>query len=226
VYELFGNQGAPSGDSGGILVWNHNSNHGGKGLIRFDSGWLSDAALSGAYTATLSLFGFNAVGSGGFVGAAPGDADADNPYTPGIATVKTDVFVQPNAWSEGSATTVWGNIPGTSSQSVTLTQSTATGWFNLDVTSLVASILSTGGANNGFALSQEFYGVLRADNGSIAVASFCDSESTNAACSAGAYSPKLAIASIAPVPLPPSVFLLSSALAGFAVIRRRKNRTA
>src|SRR5262245_54290415 len=59
VYEFLGNQALPpDGDSGGILVWNHESVHGGKGLVQFDSGWITDPALAGNFTATLHLYQF------------------------------------------------------------------------------------------------------------------------------------------------------------------------
>lgn len=185
VYEFLGNQ-ADAGDlgnSGGILVWNHESNHGTKGLLGFDNAWLSDAVFAGGYTATLFLYAYDpGSDSSGYIGASPGDADADNPYTPGIATVKTDIFLQPLAWSEADAGLAWATIAEIGMPFATLTQSGIGEWLSVDVTSLVAQWVSGGNTDFGLALSQEAYDVVRADNGSIAVAAFCDSESTDPTC--------------------------------------------
>ncbi|HBC56082.1 MAG TPA: hypothetical protein DCZ03_02855 [Gammaproteobacteria bacterium] len=220
VYEFLGNQGAASGgDSSGILVWNHESNHGAKGLIKFDTNLLGDPALSGDYTATLNLYSFDGTGSGGFVGAAPGDADADNPYTPGVATVKTDIFLQTTDWDEAGVI-AWSDIAETGAPSATLTQNSTDAWFSVDVTSLVAQWVLLGSSDFGFALSQEAFPVIRADNGSVAVPSFCDSESTNAVCVAGGLAPTLSITPNV-VPIPAAVWLFGSALFGLLGVARR-----
>jgi PKD repeat protein len=195
-YEFLGNQGAPSGDSGGILTWNHESNHGAKGLIQLDATWMSNLPAGANYTARLWLYAVCEIS--GFVGACPGYPDADNPYTPGLGTTKTDVLIQGSAWTEGDALT-WANITETSAPSASITQdSSAAGWVSVDVTSLIAAI-KAGGTDFGFSLSQENYPVLRADNGSVMVSKFCDSESSGTGiCSTGSFKPYLEITVHAP----------------------------
>ena len=188
VYEFLGNQsdaGDP-GNSGGILVWNHESNHGSKALIDFGSAWLSDPALAGNFTATLYLYAFDTTGdSSGFISASPGDAHAGNPWTPGIATVKTDVLLQSLAWSEGDTALAWSTVAESGTPFATLTQDHVSDWFSVDVTALVAQWVSAGNTDFGLALSQEAYPVVRTDGGGIAVSAFCDSESTQPACDQG-----------------------------------------
>ena len=146
VYEFLGNQASASGDSGGVSVWNHESNHGAKALIDFGSSWQSNTLLnggSGSYTATLYLYQVCEIG--GFVGACPGDA--------GAPSVVTDVVLQANTWGEGAAI-AWADISEASTPSVAFTQTNASGWLGVDVTALVEAWV--GGTNNlGFALTQE-----------------------------------------------------------------------
>jgi hypothetical protein len=216
IYEFLGNQGSGDGDSGGILTWNHESNHGAKGLVQFDSAWMSDAALSGAYTATLNLYAV--CEPSGFVGACPGYADVDSPG--GIGTTTTDVLIQGSTWTEAGAL-VWANITQTSTPFASFTQnSSAAGWVSVDVTSLIAAILGSG-TDFGFSLSQENYPVTRADNGSVMVSTFCDSESSAGLCAGGSFKPYLEI-STSPVPVPAAVWLFGSGLLGLVGVARRK----
>jgi hypothetical protein len=209
VYEFLGNQGAPDGDSGGILVWNHEASHGAKGLVQFDPGWMTDPALNGAFTATLHLYQFCEPNA--FIAACPGDA--------GAPEVKTDVILQDAAWLE--ATAGWGDInEDTTPPVATITQTSSDpGWIEIDVTALVVLWLA-GAGDFGFALSQEAYPVLRADSGGIPVAAFCDSESSGGICATGDFRPYLSIAPAA-VPVPAAAGLLAPALAGLLGFRRR-----
>ncbi len=194
VYELLGNQDDPAipGDSGNISVWNHESGHGGKGLIQFDPAWVSDEALTGNYIATLHLY--NVCEPSGFVGACPGPLypDTDNPFTPDIATVKIDILLQEMAWLQDDAELAWADITETSTPFATLTLSNDSGWSSIDVTGLVNTWIN-GSADFGFSLSQEAYPVLRVDSGSIPVAAFCDSESSEGVCASGNFKPYLVI---------------------------------
>lgn len=212
VYEFLGNQGSPSGDSGGILVWNHESNHGAQGLIQFN-GWQGDSALSDAYTGTLNLYSACTTGGGGgFIAACVGDA--------GTSTT-TDVVLQGSSWAEGDAALGWGDITQSSTPSASFTQtSNADGWISVDVTDLLAAML-TSGIDNGFALTQEDYGVVRTGAGAVAVSAFCDSESTSGACAMGDFSPYLEITPSA-VPVPAAVWLFGSGLLGLVGVARRK----
>jgi hypothetical protein len=209
VYEFLGNQGAPDGDSGGILAWNHEAAHGGKGLVQFDPGWMLDPALGGDFTATLHLYQFCEPSA--FIAACPGD--------PGAPEVKTDVILQDVEWLETTAT--WDDInEDTTPPVATITQtSSAPGWIEIDVTALVVQWLA-GAGDFGFALSQEAYPVLRADNGGIPVAAFCDSESSGGICATGDFRPYLSIAPAA-VPVPGAAWLLGPALAALLGFRRR-----
>jgi hypothetical protein len=212
VYEFLGNQGAPEGDSGGILAWNHESVHGGKALVQFDANWVTDPALAGAFTATLHLYQFCEPSA--FVAACPGD--------PGAPSVSTDVILQDSAWLETGSVT-WDQInEDTTPPVATIVQtSNLPGWLAIDVTALVAAWLG-GAPDFGFALSQEAYPVVRADNGSVAVAAFCDSESSAGICATGDFRPYLSIEAAAPVPLPAAAWLLGPALAGLLGFRRRR----
>ena len=212
IYEFFGNQGAGAGDSNGINVWNHESNHGAQGLVRFDSAWAGDAAiLSGNYTATLNIFSY--CETGGFVGACAGEA----------AAVTTDVVLQGSAWLEDDGALGWGDVSQASSPSASFTQATVgEGWISLDITDLVNSWVLGGVADNGLALTQEAYGVVRNASNSLTVSQFCDSESTNAACAAGGLSPYLEINAPAAVPVPGAAWLFGSALVGLTGIGRNR----
>ena len=213
VYEFFGNQGSPTGDSGNILVWNHESNHGAQGLVQFDSSWATDAALSGGYTATLNLY--SSCTTGGFVGACIGDDGTSS---------TTDVVLQALAWDETDAGLAWGDVSQASTPSASFSQSSnADGWISVDVTDMVAYMLLNG--DYGFALTQEAYGVTRTSANSLAVSSFCDSESSSAACAAGSFAPYLEITPSA-VPVPAAVWLFGSGLLGMVGIARRKGSTA
>ncbi|MEM6640724.1 MAG: hypothetical protein AAF610_12585 [Pseudomonadota bacterium] len=183
VYEFLGAQGVGDGDSGGVLVWNHESIHGGKGLIQFDSDWRNDPAILGGFTATLNIYSACSPSVGGFIGACAGDS--------GTPLVMTDVILQPAPWSESDPLLTWLDIAETGPL-VSFSQTEATGWINVDVTALVQLWLD-GTPEHGFSLSQENYQVLRADNGSIAVSVFCDSESSRDFCSGGDLRPFLSI---------------------------------
>jgi hypothetical protein len=188
VYQFLGNQGAPDGDSEGVLVWNHESNHGAKGLLQVDAGWTGDPLLAGPYTATLHLY--QVCEPGDFVGACPGD--------PGAPSITTDLLLQNQAWTEADAGLVWAEVnedAGGLKASIVQT-SNVDGWIAVDVTALVEAWRS-GTPDFGFSLSQEAYPVVRADNGSVAVAAFCDSESSTGVCATGDFAPRLEIASVA-----------------------------
>lgn len=209
VYEFLGNQGAGTGDSGGLAIWNHETNHGAQALIGFDNSLLNDAAiLSGDYTATLNLFAYDTIG--GFIGAVP---DAANPVT-------TDIFLQENSWSQSGAV-AWGDVSSSGTPYASLTQDSSQGWFSVDITSLVEYWVTTGNTDFGIALSQEQYGVTRNGSGSLVVAQFCDSESSPAACSAGQFSPSITVEASA-VPVPAAAWLFGSALLGLAGVGRRR----
>ena len=211
IYEFFGNQGVPAGDSGAINIWNHETNHGTQGLLQFDSAWQSDAALGGAYSATMWLY--SACVQGGFVGACAGQDGT---------VVTTDVVLQGTSWSEGDAALGWGDISQSSTPSASFTQTDPSdGWIAVDVTALIAEMVSSG-TDYGFALTQEAHGVSRISSGSLAVSSFCDSESTSAQCAAGNYSPYLEISSVSAVPVPAAVWLFGSGLLGLVGVARRR----
>ncbi len=182
VYEFLGNQGLDTGDSGGILVWNHESNHGAKALMALDASLLDDLAGIANYTAHLHLYALDGSGDpSGFIGAKPGDPDTDNVFTPGIATVKVDILPQTLGWSEAGEI-AWTDIAETGFPTTTLTLDTVGTWVSVDTTQLVQDWVNLGSMGYGIAFSQEAYPVLRADNGSIPVIVFCDSESTTAKC--------------------------------------------
>lgn len=181
VYEFLGNQGSPDGDSGGISVWNHESVHGGKGLVAFGSDLydqIRDLPV-GSYTATLHLY--SVCENGGFVGGCPGDADMDNPHTPGNATVLTDVFLQYTAWDEGGDVQ-WLDVNDSVGPFATYTQEDSGLWVEVDVTGLMTAWINGGGVADGLSLSQEAYPVVRTDSGSVAVAAYCDSERSETVC--------------------------------------------
>jgi PKD repeat protein len=183
VYEFLGNQADPDGDAHGTLVWNHESNHGAKALIAFDDALATDPALTGAvFTATLWLHSTCAEGAGGFVTACPGQPDADNPYTPGVATVRTDLFLQQEPWVENGVIPWDAIAEGPADPSVTLEQVETDRWYAVDVTAFVERWVADGTTGAGIALSQELYPVLRTDDGGIPVAAFCDAESSQPEC--------------------------------------------
>ncbi|MEL7450697.1 MAG: hypothetical protein AAFN78_15895 [Pseudomonadota bacterium] len=181
IYEFLGNQGAGTGDSGGLLTWNHENIHGSQALIQIGSSWTEDPALDGEFVALLYLY--QACAPGGFISACPGD--------PGAPSTTTDVVLQAVPWEEESFTLGWEEITQTG-PSVTFTQTEALGWISVDVTSLVQAWLQ-GAPDYGLVLTQEAYPVIRDTNGFIPVSAFCDSESTSEACSGGGLAPYLEI---------------------------------
>jgi hypothetical protein len=211
IYQFLGNQGPGTGDSGGISVWNHESVHGAQALVQFDSNWANDAAvLSGNYTATLNLYSF--CETAGFVGACAGEA----------AAVTTDVVLQGSAWLESDSGLGWGNITQASTPSASFTQtSIGEGWISVDITNLV-DVWVGGVADNGLALTQEAYSVIRNANNTLTVSQFCDSESSNGFCATGSFSPYLEISAPAAVPVPAAAWLFGSALLGLAGIGRNR----
>lgn len=201
-------------DGDGLLVAQHESNHGFRSRLAFDNSVINGIS-SGDFSATLYLYSYNAAGAGGFVNAAPGYADVDGPG--GIASVNIDVFGTSQAWNEANAQ-AWpsyvqvsngGSAFGTASLNTTGT------WLAIDVTSLVEYWLANGSADYGLILSQEAYGATRADNGSLVVAAFRDSEFEDAA-----MRPYLEVTSA--VPVPAAVWLFGSGLIGLAGVARRK----
>lgn len=210
LYEFFGNQGAPTGDSGGIMVWNHQSNHGAKALLQFDSAWATDAALSGAFTATLNLYQY--CETGGFVSACAGDGP----------DVTTDVLLQGSAWAEDDGAIAWSDITEASTPSVSFVQTdSSNGWLSVDVTDLVLAWVN-GTTDYGFALSQEAYGVSRDEGGSLTASAFCDSESSGTTCSAAGLSPYLEISAVSQVPVPAAAWLFGSAILGLVGVGRTR----
>ncbi|MEL7450695.1 MAG: PKD domain-containing protein [Pseudomonadota bacterium] len=193
VYEFLGNQSGfeddgvtLSGDSGGLSVWNHENVHGGKAVVGFADAVADDAAIAaatGGITATLWLY--SVCEQGGFVSSCPGlNPDTDNPNTPDVSTVKTDVFLQTTPWLENDASLSWSMVHQDGTPFATLVQSTAGQWFSVDITALVAEWIANNSVGAGLALSQENYPVIRDDTGFIPVAAFCDSESSDPACRA------------------------------------------
>ncbi|MEL7450696.1 MAG: VPLPA-CTERM sorting domain-containing protein [Pseudomonadota bacterium] len=207
-FQFVGNLGGGTGDSEGILVWNHENVHGTQALVQFDSAWMQDSALNGNFRATLNLYSYCTEGD--FVGACPGYDGAE--------TTQTDVYLQATAWDEADAALAWGDISARDDALFTTFEQSGTGgWISIDVTDLIqASLLS--GVDYGFVLSQEAYDVIRADNTSIPVSQFCDSESSSGFCASGSFAPFL---EIRPVPLPAAVWLFGAALAGLGAIRRK-----
>jgi hypothetical protein len=186
VYEFLGNQGAPDGDSEGVLVWNHESNHGAKALLKIDPGWVTDPALSSPFTATLHLY--QACEPGDFIAGCPGD--------PGAPEVKTDLLLQDRAWTEADAALGWDDVnEDTSGIRATITQThSEPEWIEVDVTAFVQAWLD-GAPDHGIALSQETYPVIRSDAGAIPVGAFCDTESSTGICATGDFAPFLVIES-------------------------------
>jgi PKD repeat protein len=182
VYEFLGNQSDPNGDSGGIKVWNHESSHGGKAVINFDSVWLSEEVLSGDFQALLYLY--QVCELEGFVSSCAG---SDSP-------VVTDLVLQDTSWSEGDSNFSWGDIAEAPKSSFSLTQSNANNaWVAVDISDLVQTWVAAGNTGFGIALSQEAYAVIRDDNGSVTVSSFCDSESSSGICGSDNFSPYIEI---------------------------------
>jgi hypothetical protein len=184
VYEFLGNQGAPDGDSEGILVWNHEANHGAKALLQIDGDWVTDPALTAPFTATLHLY--QACEPGDFIAGCPGD--------PGATEVNTDLLLQDHAWAEDDPALSWGDInEDATGVKATITQTNSEpAWIEVDVTAFVQAWLD-GAPDHGIALSQEAYPVIRSDAGAIPVGAFCDTESSTGICATGDFAPFLVI---------------------------------
>lgn len=212
VYEFLGN--LSSYGTNDVLVFNHESNHGTRALLDFNT---LDSALptlaAGTYSATLNLH----VGcvKGGFVAGCPGDADAGSPG--GLAAITTDIFMQNGAWNENGAI-AWSNVvEGTKFGSFTV-NSASPGWISIDITSLVTYWASLGTTGDGIVLSQEAYPVVRNDAGSLVVLQAGGKETD------AAYAAYIDV-QVQAVPVPAAAWLFGPALLGLAgVSRSRKSR--
>ncbi|MFT3930893.1 MAG: hypothetical protein QM709_11440 [Spongiibacteraceae bacterium] len=212
IYEFLGN--LSNMGTTDVLVFNHESNHGTRALLDFNS---LDSALStlatGTYTATLNLYA-SCVKSG-FVAGCPGDADAGSPN--GIAAVTTDIFTQNGAWTETGAVT-WSNISeGTKYGAFTVDNANA-GWISINVTSLVEFWAAQGSTGDGIVLSQEAYGVVRNDANSLVVFQAGSKEN-----GFGAY---IEITEVQAVPVPAAAWLFGPALLGLAGVSRSRKAKA
>lgn len=208
VYEFLGNQAG-----GDVLVWNHESSHGARGLMDFNG---LDASLSGLsaglFTATLNLYSY--CSPSGFVGACAGYPDADSPG--GVATLTTDIFAQNGSWSENDPSLTWSDIQeGTKYGDFTINSSVGQ-WISADITALVEAWRQAGSTSDGIVLSQEAYPVVRDDDGKIAVAQFHSKDFTDAL-----LHPYI---DVQVVPLPAAAWLLGSALIGLVGIARHRGK--
>ncbi len=211
VYEFLGNQAG-----GDVLVWNHESNHGARGLMDFDGLDASLAGLSsGGFTATLNLFSYCA--PSGFVGACAGYPDAGSPG--GVATITTDIFSQTGVWGENDPGLTWAGVQqGTKYGDFTI-NSSAGQWINVDITSLVEAWRLAGSTGNGIVLSQEAYPVVRVDAGQIAVAQFRSKDFTDAM-----LHPYIDVQQVSAVPVPAAAWLFGSGLMGLVGVARRRGK--
>lgn len=203
VYEFLGNLSAPGPfQTAGVGVWNHETNHGTRGLLDFNSIDSALASLSaGNFTATLNVYVNCAVGTGGFVSACAGSA---NPVT-------TDIKVKTGgAWNENGAIT-WASIgEGAKLGSFTVNNDGA-GWLSVDATALVEYWRQLGNTGDGVVLTQEAYGVVRNSSNQLAAVILGDHE--------GAYG---AYIDVQAVPVPAAAWLFGSALLGLGGISRRR----
>lgn len=205
VYEFLGNLSAPGPfQTSGIGVWNHETNHGTRGLIDFDSIDSALAALTpGSFTATLHLYSSCSVG--GFVAACAGSADP----------VTTDIKVKTGgAWNENAAI-AWSSIgEGDKFGSFTVDTDSA-GWLTVDVTSLVAFWIAQGSTGDGLVLTQEAYPTIRNASGQLAAVVLGDHE--------GAFG---AYIEVQEVPVPAAAWMFGSALLGLGGVARRRKAKA
>ncbi len=212
IYEFLGN--LSNMGTTDVLAFNHESNHGTRALLDFDS---LDSTLptltAGSYTATLNLY--VSCSKGGFVAGCPGDADAGSPG--GVATLITDIFTQNGAWTETGAVS-WSNVvEGTKFGSFTVNTANP-GWISIDVTSLVAYWAAIGSTANGIVLSQEAYSVVRNDANSLVVLQAGSKEN-----GFGAY---IELTEVQAVPVPAAAWLFGSSLLGLAGITRSRKAPA
>jgi hypothetical protein len=207
VYEFLGNLSAPGPfQTAGIGIWNHESTHGVRGLIDFNSIDSALASLStGNFTATLHLYSNCAVGTGGFVSACAGSA----------YPVTTDLKVKTGgAWNENGAIT-WASIgEGTKLGSFTVNTDGA-GWLTVDATALVEYWVAQGSTGDGLVLSQEAYPVVRNASNQLAAVLLGDHE--------GAFG---AYIEVQEVPVPAAAWLFGSALLGLGGVSRRRKAKA
>lgn len=207
VYEFLGSLSSPGPfQTPGIGIWNHESNHGTRGLIDFNS---IDSALSsltsGNFTATLHIYSNCSVGTGGFVAACAGSA---NPAT-------TDIKVKTGgAWNENAAI-AWSSIgEGTKLGSFTVNTDGA-GWLTVDATALVEYWVAQGSTGDGLVLTQEAYPVVRNASNQLAAVLLGDHE--------GAFG---AYIEVQEVPVPAAAWLFGSALLGLGGVSRRRKAKA
>jgi hypothetical protein len=206
VYQFLGNLPAQ-----GVGVWNHETTHGARGLLDFNS---IDSALSsltaGAFSATLNVY-LSCV-PGGFIASCPGDADAGSPG--GKAAVTTDIFAKTGGvWNE-SGTITWASVgEGTKLGTFTVNSNTG-GWLSIDATAIVEYWRALGNTGDGLVFSQEAYPVVRNDAGSLVALMLSDKEA-----SGGIYASYIDVQA---VPVPAAAWLFGSALLGLGGVSRRR----
>ena len=239
TYEMLGNSGDPTGDSGGLMVWNHESNHGAIAVMDFGYNAFSDAYNFGVgnFNATLNLYTFCA--PSGFIGACPGTPKGGAP-----AMTTTDIKLLEKPWSETDSTlpVTWHSGPmgephgpdevlGETYVSFSLdgtervdsyADGITGGWISIDVTGLYESMLNNNMIYT-FGMTQENYDVARTDAYYIAVSQFCDSESSGGICAGAGFAPYV---SIAPIPEPSTYALMLGGLGlvGLMASRRKLSK--
>jgi hypothetical protein len=201
VYEFLGSLSAPGPyQTSGLGIWNHESSHGTRALIDFNS---IDAALSslsvGGFTATLNVY-VNCT-TGGFVSACAG---AQYPVT-------TDIDVKGGgAWNENGAIAWSSIVDGTKLGSFTVNKD-GSGWLSIDATAIVNHWVTQGSTGDGLVLTQEAYPVIRNASNQLAAVMLGDHESGY-----GAY------IDVQAVPVPAAAWLFGSALLGLGGVSRRR----
>lgn len=209
-YGLTGNQGATDGDSGGVRVWNHETNHGGQALIDFgtDVFDMVKSLGSGNYKVEMRLYATCV--TGGFIQSCPGF-----PKSGGVAITTTDVKLFDQAWTEDGDLSMltWNYGPNATAYDpaevegetyISFSQDGSEfvddygsdqkgGWITVDLTDLYEYMVEQDDGSFTFLLTQENYPVVRDDGYNAAVSIFCDSESTTDICDGGNYAPRLVV---------------------------------
>ena len=175
------------GDTYGLGVWNHETDHGGQSLIDFGTEAFEVAQNLGSGNFKVTMWLYATCGPTSHVGGCVGQPENLNPtFTTSDVNLFATTWDHTDSnvsidWYSGSYGSEenggWANVPDNSAVHVSFTQDGSEytdsfglnsygfeligGWVQVDVTALYESMVAEGNGNYTFLLTQEHYNVVR-----------------------------------------------------------------